>query len=99
MTDETQKAAPVQGTTELPGIGLTPKFSTWLYANVNGDLTRLFFGDFVPGNAKPQFHTSIVTSTENAISFANLILRLVKQDKETRAKETEVEAKPPEQSD
>jgi hypothetical protein len=83
MGDDVEKAAPAPPGRE-PGYGLTPRFSNWVHVNVNGDITRIVFGDLVDG--PPEFHTSMAIQTETAVRFARLILKLAEANQERSRK-------------
>jgi hypothetical protein len=83
MSDDGEKAAPAPPGRE-PGSGLTPRFSNWVHVNVNGDITRIVFGNLVDG--PPEFHTSMAVQTETAVRFAKLLLQLAEANKERSRK-------------
>jgi hypothetical protein len=72
--------------TPTPGHDLTPIYTSYMFARVDTDITRLVFGDVIPGGGDPRFHTSFVIQTENAVRFAKLILELYDKNKEIVAK-------------
>jgi hypothetical protein len=72
-------------TTEQPGQNLIPVYTSYMWARVDGEITRLTFGDGVPGVYDPVFHNAFVVKTEIAVQFANLILDLVQKNKENTA--------------
>jgi hypothetical protein len=85
MGEAAAPSGPSSDQNQFPGSGLVPKYTNWLHANVNGDVTRLVFGDRKPGDPVAEFHTSLVCQTESAVRFATLILDLVAKNKARNA--------------
>ena len=82
MADTDSKQA---GETKLsPGADLTSAYASYFHVRVTPNITRIVFGDNVPGEP-PRFHTALVVTTENALILADLIQKIAKENREKNA--------------
>ena len=66
------------------GVETATVFIDRFYVRVNGSLTKLVFSELVAG-AGDIPRSAIMLSTDNAVAFAELLLDLVRKNREAKA--------------
>ena len=84
MTDETTAhGASTSGDPRAEGLDLPATYINRFAVLVAQDLTRISFGEQVVQGLPERYHATFIMTIENAVSLANLILHLVKQNPPT----------------
>ena len=64
---------------KLDGLDIKPQFVNRFHVVVNGDIVRLIMGDVAMDTAT--MHSAVVMSAHDAIALADLLRRLVEENK------------------